>query len=179
MHKFEGRTLADVKSESDRVDVGVVKGLSHICITVSDMERAKNFYRVLLGWEEQFSLKVSGEQLEAMTGIRGSAGEVAGGAIGDNRLELICMNFIEEPSVRGIGLSRISFEVDSAAEAWARASEAGIVVTIEPREIIGCLIITVSDPDGTAIDLIEYLPGGGAWGGAEGRPQLRASRRGR
>jgi catechol 2,3-dioxygenase-like lactoylglutathione lyase family enzyme len=156
------------------IQVGMTKGLSHVTIAVSDIERAKNFYRSLLGWDELFSSKLSGPEFEALTGITGAAGEVAGGAVGDNRLELVCMNFVGQPAVKGLGLSRIAFEVDDVAKAWLDAAAAGAVVMIEHREIVGCRMITVSDPDGMMIELIEYVPGGGAWGGTDGRPQLRS-----
>ncbi len=152
---------------------GISRGLSHVTVNVSNMENAKRFYRTMLGWEQEFSITMGGPEFDEMVGVAGAAGEIAGGTIGDNRLELVCMNFVTESNGEGLGLSRLVFEVDDVEDAWRRAAEAGVSAAIVPHEFPGCRLVTVRDPDGTAIQFIEYLPGGDAWGGLGGRPQLR------
>jgi predicted enzyme related to lactoylglutathione lyase len=151
---------------------GITKGLSHISVNVSDMAKAKEFYRAVFGWKELFSMEMSGPDFEAAVGVPGAAGEVAGGEVGDNRLELVWLSFVNTPSTPGLGLSKIVFEVDDADEAWQHAVRLGVTVSVELHEIAGCRVVTINDPDDLRIDLIEYLPGGGAWGGHLGRTEL-------
>jgi len=151
---------------------GMTKGLSHVSVNVSDMTKSKAFYTTVFGWKQLFSIPLSGPDFEAAVGVPGASGEVAGGEIGDNRLELVALSFVKTTSVPGLGLSKIVFEVTSADEAHAHVQSLGVPVVTPPHEVSGCRVVTIADPDGLPIDLIEYMPDGGAWGGHLGRPEI-------
>ena len=144
-----------------------LKGVSHVSINVSDMERSVAFYRDVLGWDQLFDDHMAGESFEAITGVPGAAGQACGGRIGDLRVELMCFNYtpIESPAP-GLGLRVLSLEVPDAAEAHLQLSARGAAVSGPPVELHGTRMFFVFDPDRQGIELVEYIPGGPAWGGA-------------
>jgi predicted enzyme related to lactoylglutathione lyase len=143
--------------------------LSHVTVNVSDLERSKKFYRDAFGWDERFAMSFGDPEFEAAVGVPGAAGSVAGGVVGDFRIELVAMSFLTTPPAPGLGLSKLSFQVDDAQTALDQLAEVGGTVVAQPNEIAGCVIATALDPDGQVIDLIQYLPDTTAWGGDGGR----------
>jgi predicted enzyme related to lactoylglutathione lyase len=143
--------------------------LSHVTVNVSDLERSKKFYREAFGWDERFAVSLEGPEFEAAVGLPGAAGLVAGGVVGDFRIELVAMNFLTTPPGSGLGLSKLSFEVEDPQRALDQLVELGATAVAQPNEIAGCVIATALDPDGQVIDLIQYLPNTTAWGGDGGR----------
>ena len=65
-----------------------VKGFSHVCIRVSGMERALDFYGEMLGFEVVFDVELSGPSLEQVTGEPGARGRMVGGLLGGTSIEL-------------------------------------------------------------------------------------------
>jgi catechol 2,3-dioxygenase-like lactoylglutathione lyase family enzyme len=153
--------------------IAALRGLSHVGLNVADMGRALDFYGRAFGFEPLFDLTFGGPDFESMVGIPGAAGRVAGGRIGDLRLELVSMSFMQPGGPAGFGLAKLSFEVANADDAFEQLGALGIATPLPPHEVEGTRAFSVQDPDGTTIDIIEYLPGGGAWGGKGGRPELR------
>ena len=82
------------------------------------------------------------------------------------------MSYVADASVPGLGLSKMVFEVTNADEALEHVSSLGATVVAPPHDVMGCRVLIIEDPDGMHIDLIEYLPDGGAWGGRLGRPEI-------
>ncbi len=145
----------------------LVKGVSHVSIAVSDMDRSIAFYRDVFGWEQLFDEHMEGESFDAITGVKGAAGRACGGRIGDLRVELMSFNYV--PNVApgaGLGLRVLSMEVTDATAAHAALVERGVKVAGEPVEVFGTRMFFVIDPDGQGIEMCEYIPGGPAWGGA-------------
>jgi predicted enzyme related to lactoylglutathione lyase len=143
--------------------------LSHVTVNVSDLERSKRFYQEAFGWDERFAMSFGGPEFEAAVGVPGAAGSVAGGVVGDFRIELVAMSFLTTPPTPGLGMSKLSFQVDDAQTALDALAGIGATVVAQPNEIAGCVIATVLDPDGQVIDLIQYLADTPAWGGDGGR----------
>lgn len=144
-----------------------ITGVSHVGITVSDMDRAVAFYRDVLGWEQLFDERLSGPELDALTGRPGTSLRACGGRIGAGRVEL--MQFDggpTEPHGPGLGLGTLSIEVDDIDACHTELSAQGVTVLGPPVELHGTRMFFVLDPDGQPIELVEYLPGGPAWGGA-------------
>jgi catechol 2,3-dioxygenase-like lactoylglutathione lyase family enzyme len=154
--------------------IAALRGLSHAGLNVADMERTLDFYGRAFGFETLFDMTFGGPEFESMVGIPGAAGRVTGGRIADFRLEFVSMSFMQPGGAPGFGLAKLSFEVTSADDAFKQLGELGISAPNPPHEVEGTRAFSVQDPDGTTIDLIEYVAGGGAWGGEEGRPELRA-----
>jgi glyoxylase I family protein len=144
-----------------------ISGVSHVSINVADMERSIEFYRRVLGWEQLFDAQMEGPGFEAITGVPGAAGRACGGRIRDIRVELMCFNFTpREPPRAGLGLRVLSLEVDDADAAYKDLRSAGATLASEPVELYGTRMFFVIDPDGQGIEMVQYIRGGPAWGGA-------------
>jgi catechol 2,3-dioxygenase-like lactoylglutathione lyase family enzyme len=145
----------------------VIKGVSHVSIAVSDMDRSIAFYRDVFGWEQIFDERMEGEAFETLTGVAGAAGQACGGHIGSLRVELMHFNFIPPvPGSSGLGLRVLSMEVADARAAHGELVARGIPVSGPPVEVFGVRMFFVLDPDGQGIEMCEYVAGGPAWGGA-------------
>jgi len=139
-----------------------VKGFSHVCIRVSGMERALEFYRETLGFDVVFDVELSGPALEQVTGETGAHGRMVGGLLGGTSVELLEIDSQDGPAVRGsgpaLGYTNISLSVDDLDGAHAAMAGAGV----EPGLVVdigGVRMFFVRDPDGTPIEIIEYPDG--------------------
>jgi catechol 2,3-dioxygenase-like lactoylglutathione lyase family enzyme len=143
-----------------------LKCVSHVSIGVSDMDRSRAWYRDVLGWEEIFDEHMEGEAFERIAGVAGAAGRACGGRVGNLRIELMDFTFI--PKVMpppGLGLRVLSLEVTDIDETHASMQELGVTCVTDPVEVHGTRMFFVLDPDGQGIEVVEYIPGGPAWGG--------------
>lgn len=144
-----------------------ITGVSHVSINVADMDRSIEFYQRVFGWEQLFDERMEGPGFEAITGVPGANGRACGGRIRDIRVELMCFNFTpREPPRLGLGLRVLSLQVDDADAAYAEVRAAGVTPASEPVELFGTRMFFVIDPDGQGIEMVEYIAGGPAWGGA-------------
>jgi glyoxylase I family protein len=139
-----------------------VKGFSHVCIRVSGMERALEFYRETLGFDVVFDVELSGPSLEQVTGETGAHGRMVGGLLGGTSVELLEIDSQDGPAVGGsgpaLGYTNISLSVDDLDGARTAAAGAGV----EPGPVVGIggvRMFFVRDPDGTPIEIIEYPDG--------------------
>ena len=144
---------------------GVVMGISHVSLYVSDMQASLRFYRDVFGFQEIFEEKVDGEALETITGKPGARLLAVGGSIGGFRVELMESNTVpHELKAPGLGLSVLSFRVPDAKQAYERVLELGYDCPHPPVEHYGTRMFFIADPDGQRIEMVEYIPGGPAWG---------------
>lgn len=144
-----------------------ITGVSHVSINVADMDRSVEFYRRVFGWEQLFDERMEGPGFEAITGVPGAAGRACGGRVRDIRIELMCFNFTpEQPPGAGLGLRVLSLQVDDADAAYRDLRSSGVRVASEPVDLYGTRMFFVIDPDGQGIEMVQYIPGGPAWGGA-------------
>jgi len=139
-----------------------VKGFSHVCVRVSEMERALAFYRAALGFDVVFDVELSGPSLEQVTGEPGAHGRMVGGLLGGTTVELLEIDSQADPAVAGsgpaLGYTNISLSVDDLEAAHAAMTGAGT----EPGPVVdigGVRMFFVGDPDGTPIEIIEYPNG--------------------
>ena len=150
-----------------------LRGLSHVGMKVSDIDRSVAFYQEVFGWTQLFDLRLGGSEFEAAVGVRDASGRATGGRIGDLRLEFATMSWWNFTPAEGLGISKLSFEVTSVADACHELGELGIEPVGAVRDDEGCRIVSILDPDSQLIDFIEYMEGGSAWGGEAGRHELR------
>ena len=144
-----------------------LKGVSHVSINVSDIDRSKAWYRDVLGWEELFDEHMHGEEFETITGSPGAEGRASGGRVGDLRVELMAFNYTPPTAPgNGLGLRVLSLEVDDADQAYAAMQDMGVTCVTKPVEVFGTRMFFVLDPDSQGIEVVEYISGGPAWGGA-------------
>lgn len=136
----------------------------HLVVGVTDMDRALEFYRDVLGMEVVFETLISGEPFDAALHAKHKQeGRVVGGLLGGLMVELLSLGANspdQKPARRGItGIHNVSLSVTDLDDTHRRISDAGYAPDQEPFEIGGVRMFFVKDPDGTSVEFIE-LPGG-------------------
>jgi catechol 2,3-dioxygenase-like lactoylglutathione lyase family enzyme len=136
----------------------------HLVVGVTDMDRALEFYRDVLGMEVIFETLISGEPFDAVLHAkRHQEGRVVGGLLGGLMVELLSLGAkpgAEKPARRGItGIQNVSLSVTDLNDTHRRIRDAGYPPDQEPFEIGGVRMFFVKDPDGTPVEFIE-LPNG-------------------
>jgi catechol 2,3-dioxygenase-like lactoylglutathione lyase family enzyme len=136
----------------------------HLVVGVTDMDRALEFYRDVLGMEVIFETLISGEPFDAVLHAkRQQEGRVVGGLLGGLMVELLSLGAkpgAEKPARRGItGIQNVSLSVTDLNDTHRRVRDAGYPPDQEPFEIGGVRMFFVKDPDGTPVEFIE-LPDG-------------------
>lgn len=131
---------------------------SHLVVGVTDMERALLFYRGLLGMDVVFDQGMSGEPFDtAIGGSAGHQGRVVGGLVGGVMLELLSLGDGTRPVRRSIvGNQNISLSVTDLDDTYRRVCAAGYAPDQAPFAIAGVRMFFVKDPDGTAVEFIEF-----------------------
>jgi catechol 2,3-dioxygenase-like lactoylglutathione lyase family enzyme len=136
----------------------------HLVVGVTDMDRALEFYRDVLGMDVVFEALISGEPFDAVLHAkRKQEGRVVGGLLGGLMVELLSLGAKpdeDKPARRGItGIHNVSLSVTDLNDTHRRVSDAGYPPDQEPFEIGGVRMFFVKDPDGTPVEFIE-LPNG-------------------
>ncbi|WP_264006116.1 VOC family protein [Mycolicibacterium sphagni] len=131
---------------------------SHLVVGVNDMDRALEFYRGLLAMDVIFDQTMGGEPFDhALGGTGGNQGRVVGGLVGGVVLELLSLGIESRPPRRSIvGNQNISLSVTDLDDTYRRVEAAGYRPDQEPFEIAGVRMFFVKDPDGTAVEFIEF-----------------------
>jgi glyoxylase I family protein len=142
-----------------------VRNFSHVCITVSDIERSLAFYRDALGLEPIFDVALSGDGMATATGEEGAHGRMVGCRVPGSgvTLELLCFGHraraASERRPRGTGYTNVSLCVEDLDASYRALVDGGVLPLQPPFEVGGVRMFFVADPDGTPIELIEF-PGG-------------------
>ena len=136
---FLNSSLAAVEVKRPRV-----LGVAHMALFVSDLQKARAFYRDFLGYDEPFVLKRED----------GSA-QIAFIKINENQyLEL----FAESPRQDGY-LNHISFLTDSAEGMRVYLASRGVKVPDKvSKGRIGNLNFNIVDPEGHTVEIVQYAP---------------------
>ncbi len=131
---------------------------SHLVVGVTDMDRSLQFYRGLLGMDVVFDQSMAGAPFDhALGGDAGHQGRVVGGLVGGVMLELLSLGPDSRPTRRSvIGNQNISLSVTDLDATYRRVQEAGYHPDQAPFEIAGVRMFFVKDPDGTAVEFIEF-----------------------
>ena len=139
-----------------------ILSFSHVCIGVSDVDRSLDFYKRVFGMDVVFDVELEGASLEEVTGGAGSKGRMVGGLVGGVMLELLSFGPGRRPDRvtdgTPLGYTNISVSVPDLDAAHRQVAELGA----EPDpivEIAGVRMFFLADPDGTAIEVIEYPNG--------------------
>ena len=121
-----------------------ILGISHMALFVSDLTKARAFYKDFLGYAEPYSLKRD-DGTDRIAFIKINE---------DQYIEL----FAESPKKDG-HLNHISFYTDSAEGMRAYLAAQGIKV---PEKVgkgkIGNSNFNIIDPDGHTVEIVQYLP---------------------
>lgn len=146
-----------------------VKGVSHVGIRVSDMERSKAFYQEFLGWKEIFDSEIQADALVKLMGPFGGGanvtGRASGGRIGDLRVELVQLKGMpaNPPTHGGLGIGQLTLSVGDIQAVYERMNALGVRTLSPPVEIMDCKIFFAVDPDGQPFEFVEFLVGESGW----------------
>lgn len=136
-------------------------GLHHVRLTVTDLERSRDFYRDVLGFE--VAAQSPGDPADPQ--VRSDPEQLYGGVVFVANGMLFGLRPVADPGDRfdseRVGLDHISFTVPSRAdleEAARRLEERGVPHG-EVRDLagFGIAILSFSDPDGVHLELTAPL----------------------
>jgi len=141
-----------------------IRGFSHVCVGVSDLERALAFYRDGLGLRVIFDVELDGPGMESVTGEAGARGRMVGCLVPGSLVTIELLWFAHRAGAaaqarRSTGYTNVSLAVADLDAAYAALVARGVRPLQRPVEVGGVRMFFVADPDGTPIELIEF-PGG-------------------
>jgi catechol 2,3-dioxygenase-like lactoylglutathione lyase family enzyme len=123
-----------------------ITGVAHIALFVKDVEKARSFYKELLGFEEPFSLKNDDGSL-SLTFIK----------INDRQY----IELFPERQSGSDRLNHISIETDDAEAMRKYLAGRGVKVPATVgKGRIGNANFNITDPDGHTVEIVQYLPAG-------------------
>ena len=125
--------------------------LSHIGITVADLDRSLQYYRQVLGFQVIYDNQAEEGADRVLIGlIAGTAVELVKKS-GDAGLSRI-----KEINPDAIGFSCITFSVPDVDEAYAALEAAGLANMDPPVTLpVGFRLVFCRDPDGNLLELID------------------------
>jgi catechol 2,3-dioxygenase-like lactoylglutathione lyase family enzyme len=146
----------------------VIRGINHVGISVSNLDRSVKFYQDNFGMTVVMQNAFGGEQFDRILGLRGVNGQAALLRVGDMQLELF--EFFQ-PSPKHLdpqrpvsdhGISHFCIEVTDIEGEYRRLTEAGVSFHSPPIDFSGIAKATYGrDPDGNVFELRDT---GGALG---------------
>ena len=159
----------------------MIRGIHHTSISTADLERALAFYRDLIGFEVVMDYRwpVGTRNMDVTSGLRGSSGRAVMLRARNAMLEL--MEYATPAAAAGDphrplcdhGITHLCLEVDDIEAEYARLSAAGMRFHHAPVQNDGAKATYGRDPDGNAVELIEFQREGDvlalASGAAHGR----------
>jgi catechol 2,3-dioxygenase-like lactoylglutathione lyase family enzyme len=123
-----------------------ILGLSHVALFVQDIGKSRAFYKQFLGFDEPFSLKRETGELH-LTWIK----------INDHQT----IELFPEKEASSDRLNHVAIETDNAEAMRAYLSSRGVKTPAKvDKGRIGNLNFNVTDPDGHAVEIVEYTPEG-------------------
>jgi catechol 2,3-dioxygenase-like lactoylglutathione lyase family enzyme len=123
-----------------------ITGIAHAALYVHDVDKAREFYKSLLGYQEPFS-RTNDDGTLVLTFIK----------INDRQY----IELFPEKQPGGDRLNHISIETDDAAAMRTYLESRGVKVPATVgKGRIGNLNFNVTDPDGHQVEIVQYLPDG-------------------
>jgi len=144
----------------------MIKGVRHVGITVTNMEKSLMFYRDLLGLKIERNMDESGQHIDNMLSMKNVRVNTIKMSASDNGPTLIeLLEFKSHPNnsihtdISKIGTSHVAFTVDDLDAVYQRFTSAGIKFNAPPQySPDGYAKVTFcQDPDGTNIELVQVL----------------------
>lgn len=150
-----------------------IRGIDHLNIVVRDLDASVHFYCDLLGFRLDKRVRIQGEWMEKIVGLKGVDAEVAFvvAPAGEPRIELLqyispsgaVMPANSTPNTRG--LRHIALRVDEIEAMSAHLRSHGIHFFGEPVTVPGSVVqhdagqkslVYFLDPDGVILELAQY-----------------------
>jgi catechol 2,3-dioxygenase-like lactoylglutathione lyase family enzyme len=152
---------------------GMIRGIDHLNIVVTDMERSVRFYTEVLGGKKTAEVQLEGEWIGRIVGLAGVKAravfvEFPGGG---PRIELLRYETPagearpENARANTLGLRHLAFRVDDIGAMTARLRAAGVTLFSEPVRVPAGVVsfaagektlVYFLDPDGVILELAEY-----------------------
>ena len=131
----------------------------HVGITVSDLDRAIEFYRDVLGLAVVDRFSVDGEAFATGVGVDGASADFAHLDAGDVRVELVAYDpegeAVESGSVNRPGTAHLGLSTSDLDAVYDSLPD-GVETTSPPqRTASGTKILFVRDPEGNLVELLE------------------------
>jgi catechol 2,3-dioxygenase-like lactoylglutathione lyase family enzyme len=121
----------------------MTKGLHHVAVRTSDIERAAGFYTDTLGFREKLRLHFDDGSYLLQLEQNGSIVELFGGGT-------------TPAEDRGaVGYTHIALTVESVDAEYDRLAKLGCDFYIKPQTVQGIRCAFFRDPDGNPIEIIE------------------------
>lgn len=123
-----------------------ITGVAHAAFYVSDIDKARVFYKDLLGYEEPFSLRNADGSL-SLTFIK----------INDRQY----IELFPEHEAKSDRLHHIALETDDAEAMRSYLAAKGFKVPAKVNKVrIGNISFNVTDPAGHTVEIVQYMPEG-------------------
>lgn len=150
----------------------MIEQVDHVNVVVADLPAMTRFYRDVLGLRLAKQVSIRGPWIEAVTGLKGAAADVAlleaGTGAGVELIQYRCPEGarparLGDPHTPGI--RHIAFRVDDMDVAVARLSQAGVeflspvqTVPTDQVDFVGRSkrIVYCRDPEGNLLELAAY-----------------------
>lgn len=141
------------------------RGIHHVGLTVSNLERSMEFYERLLGRVRDFATESEGPALSKAVGVENAFLRFGFISMGPVHLELIeYRNFRRDQyELRNcdVGASHVCFEVSDLRGLMNELSGEGIEFYSDPIDILdgpleGFSFVYFDDPDGITLELFEH-----------------------
>ena len=142
-----------------------ILGIDHVSVTTADITTSLAFYRDLLGIPVRAVGELSGDEVERITGVGDARLLTADLDLGGGQvLELVEYVGLGEGKALPLeraGSGHIGLQVDDIDAIHRRLLDAGVEVRSEPVTLTeagdwhGVRCMTVLDPDGVAVELVQ------------------------
>ncbi|MEZ4334116.1 MAG: VOC family protein [Myxococcota bacterium] len=142
----------------------MIRTIHHTGLATPDLDRAIRFYCDLFGFEQiaRFSRPPGSPGMDAMLDLPGVGFEAALLRLGRTLIEVFQFSApepVRAPERRRVcdpGLTHLCFQVDDVKAEYERLSAAGMRFHCPPQVGDGATFVYGRDPDGNAIELIEF-----------------------
>lgn len=145
----------------------MIKGIRHVGITVTNMERSLVFYRDLLGLIIERNMNESGQYIDnmlSMKDVRVNTVKMSASDKGPTLIELLEFKSHPQKSdsnsdVSKIGTSHVALTVDDLDQMYSKLTATGVKFNAPPQySPDGYAKVTFChDPDNTPVELVQVL----------------------
>jgi glyoxylase I family protein len=142
----------------------MIRGVHHISLSTTDLDKLVYFYRDLLGMElDRISPLAPGfDAFETVVGLRNVTAQVAQFNLGNLNMEVFCYGYpAPRPGERrpacDAGIRHIAFDVKDIFYEYERLKAAGVDFISPPQHLAAgkCTSCYLYDPDGNIVELQE------------------------
>jgi catechol 2,3-dioxygenase-like lactoylglutathione lyase family enzyme len=144
----------------------MITRFDHVTIVVSDVEKAKSFF-ALLGFAEQQTVLISGDQFSGYMGIDGIEAEHVTLALtnASPRLEVQLLRYrhpepIRDPDIarlNKLGFNHVCFAVDNIEAEVQRLSASGVRMRNDIMQFHDRKLVFIAGPEGVTVELAQWM----------------------